>query len=58
MKAIKCNLPDTGAIEIYPMADLHIGDSMSDYKLIMERIEHVKNTPNAYCILDGDLADT
>lgn len=58
MKAIKCNLPDTGAIEIYPMADLHIGDSMSDYKLIMERIEHVKNTPNAYCILDGDLMDT
>lgn len=40
------------------MADLHIGDSMSDFKLIMERIEHIKNTPNAYCILDGDLMDT
>jgi predicted phosphodiesterase len=24
----------------------------------MERIEYIKNTPNAYCILDGDLMDT
>ena len=40
------------------MADLHLGDSNCDYKLIMERIEYIKNTPNAYCILDGDLMDT
>jgi predicted phosphodiesterase len=58
MKAIKCDLPFAEVIEIHPMADLHIGDLMSDYKLIMERIEHIKNTPNAYCILGGDLMDT
>lgn len=58
MKTIKCDLPDKGIIEIHPMADLHIGDSMSDAKLITERLEHIKNTPNAYCILDGDLMDT
>jgi len=58
MKTIRCDLQDTGTIEIHPMADLHLGDSMSDAKLIMERIEHIKNTPNAYCILDGDLMDT
>ena len=58
MKAIRCDLPFAEQIEIHPMADLHIGDSMSDYKLIMERIEHIKNTPNAYCVLDGDLMDT
>jgi predicted phosphodiesterase len=58
MKPIRCDLPYAEQIEIHPMADLHIGDSMSDYKLIMERIEHIKNTPNAYCILDGDLMDT
>ena len=58
MKAIKCDLPYAEVIEIHPMADLHIGDMMSDYKLIMERIEHIKNTPNAYCILGGDLMDT
>jgi predicted phosphodiesterase len=58
MKAIKCDLPYADTIEIHPMADLHIGDSQCDYKLIMERIEHIKNTKNAYCILDGDLMDT
>ncbi len=58
MKAIKCDLPYADTIEIHPMADLHIGDSQCDYKLIMERIEHIKNTPNCYCILDGDLMDT
>lgn len=58
MKAIRCDLPYAEQIEIHPMADLHIGDSMCDFKLIQERIEHIKNTPNAYCILDGDLMDT
>lgn len=58
MKAIRCDLPYADWIEIHPMADLHIGDSMADYKLIMDRIEYIKNTPNAYCILGGDLMDT
>lgn len=58
MKAIKCDLPYAEVIEIHPMADLHIGDSQCDHKLIKERIEHIKNTPNAYCVLDGDLMDT
>ena len=58
MKAIRCDLPYAEQIEIHPMADLHIGDNMCDFKLIQERIEHIKNTPNAYCILDGDLMDT
>lgn len=58
MKSIKCNLPYAEQIEVWPMSDLHIGDSMCDFKLIMERIEYIKNTPNAYCILDGDLMDT
>ena len=40
------------------MADLHIGDPQSDYKSILERIEYIRKTPNAYCILDGDLMDT
>lgn len=58
MKAIRCDLPYAEKIELHPMADLHLGDPGSDYKLIMQRIEHIKNTPNAYCILDGDLMDT
>lgn len=57
MKAIRCDLPFAEVIEIHPMADLHLGDINSDFKLIMEKIEHIKNTDNAYCILDGDLMD-
>jgi predicted phosphodiesterase len=58
MKAIRCDLPYAETIEIHPMADLHIGDFNSDYKSILERIEYIKRTENAYCILDGDLMDT
>lgn len=58
MKAIRCDLPYAEKIEILPLADLHIGDSCADFKLIMSRIEYIKNTPNAYCILGGDLMDT
>jgi predicted phosphodiesterase len=58
MKAIKCDLPFAEVIEIHPMADLHIGDNMCDFKSVMERIEYIRNTPDAYCILDGDLMDT
>lgn len=58
MKCIRCDLPYAETIELHPMSDLHIGDFQCDYKLILERIEHIKNTPNAYCILDGDLMDT
>ena len=58
MKAIRCDLPFAEIIELHPMADLHLGDMQSDFKLIMERIEHIKNTENAYCILDGDLMDS
>lgn len=58
MKCIKCDLPYADKIEIHPMADLHIGDAHCDYKSILERIEYIKKTPNAYVILDGDLMDT
>lgn len=58
MKVIKCDLPFADKIELHAMSDLHIGDSLCDYKSILERINHIKNTPNAYCILDGDLMDT
>lgn len=58
MKVIKCDLPFHEVIEIHTMADLHIGDRHCDFNLIMERINYIKNTPNAYVILDGDLMDT
>ena len=58
MKVIKIDLPrDLEAVELHTFADEHIGDEHSDIKRVMQRIEYVKNTPNAYCILNGDIMD-
>ena len=59
MKVIKAYLPeDAESIEIRPLADLHIGDYCCNYNDILNELEHIKNTPNCYCVLDGDLMDT
>lgn len=53
MKVIRANLPrDIEVLELHIFADEH-----SDIKRVMQRIEYVKNTPNAYCILNGDIID-
>lgn len=58
MKIIKIDLPNELAqIELHTFADEHIGDEQSDIKRVLQRIEYVKNTPNAYCILNGDIID-
>lgn len=59
MKSIKADLPkELDSIEIRPLADLHIGDMSCDFKAILDELEYIKNTPNCYCVLDGDLMDT
>ena len=56
MKAIKIDLPrDMESAEIHTFADLHIGDKFCDKELIRQRVECVKNTPTAYCVLNGDI---
>jgi predicted phosphodiesterase len=58
MKTIKIDLPaDLTSVELHTFADEHIGDEHCDMKRLMERIEYVKNTPNAYCIMNGDILD-
>ena len=58
MKAIKIDLSsELKQIELHTFADEHIGDQHSDVKRVMQRIEYVKNTPNAFCILNGDIID-
>ena len=58
MKVIKIDLPsDLAQIELHTFADEHIGDEHSDIKRVLQRIEYIKNTPNAYCILNGDIID-
>lgn len=58
MKVIKIDLSSAlDKLELHVFADEHIGDEHCDIKRLMERIEYVKNTPYAYCILNGDLMD-
>ena len=58
MKVIKIDLSqDILQLEIHLFADEHIGDEYCDMDNLYKRIDHVKNTPNAYCILNGDILD-
>ena len=58
MKVIRADLPRSiEVLELHIFADEHIGDEHSDLKRLLNRIEYVKNTPNAYCILNGDIID-
>ena len=58
MKLIKIDLPkELEKIELHTFADEHIGDEHSDLERLKQRIEYVANTPNAYCVLNGDIID-
>jgi hypothetical protein len=58
MKVIKIDLSkELDSIELHVFADEHIGDEHCDFERLLERIEHVKKTPNAYCILNCDILD-
>ena len=56
MKVIKVTLPrNLKNIEIRIFADLHIGDKHCATEAIAKEIEYVRNTPNCYAILNGDI---
>jgi predicted phosphodiesterase len=58
LKVIKIDLPkDIEKIELYTFADEHIGDEHADLERLKQRIEYVANTPDAYCVLNGDIID-
>jgi hypothetical protein len=42
-------------IQIIPLADGHLGDENCDLNLFKKTIDYIKNTPNCYAILNGDL---
>lgn len=56
MKTIKVDLDrDIQFLELVPIADAHIGDSLCDMELLRREIEYVRTNRNAYAILNGDL---
>lgn len=44
-------------VEIIPLGDVHIGDKQLDFKLLKSMVDYIKDTPDAYTILNGDILD-
>lgn len=58
MKCIKIDLSqDIRELEIEIFSDLHIGSKKCDYYAIQERIKRVKDNPNVYAIVLGDICN-
>lgn len=56
MKSIKVELgSDIDSLEIHTLADWHIGDKHCKINEIKNTLKYIKETPNAYVILNGDL---
>lgn len=58
MKIVKRDLEqDIDKLTIIPISDVHIGDKTADLKAFKEVLERIKNEPNTYTILNGDLCN-
>lgn len=58
MKVIKVDLPkEHDKIIICPISDVHLGSPECDIEMLNKEIEFIQKTPNAYCILNGDIID-
>lgn len=58
MKVIEKKLgQDIEKLTIIPISDVHIGDKTADLKAFKEVLERIKNEPNTFTILNGDLCN-
>lgn len=58
MKVIKRELSkNIDKLTIIPISDVHIGDKTTNLKAFKEILERIKNEPNTYTILNGDLCN-
>lgn len=58
MKVINVNLgKDLKELRIIPISDVHIGDKLTNYKLLKEVLQAIKDTPNVYTIINGDICN-
>ena len=59
MRSVRVDLStELKSVELHTFGDWHIGDEFCDMATIKAEIEQVRTTPNAYCILNGDLCNT
>lgn len=58
MKVIKRELSsEIKKLTIIPISDVHIGDKTTNLKAFRDVLERIKNEPNTYTILNGDLCN-
>ena len=62
MKIVKVNLNKEqnkimDDITIIPIADVHLGDELCNLKLLKKVLERIKEEPNTYTIINGDLCN-
>lgn len=62
MKIIKINLNEEAGlihddVTIIPIADVHIGDKLANLKRLKEALQRIKEEPNTYTIINGDLCN-
>lgn len=58
MKIIKRDLnTNIDKITIIPISDVHIGDKCANLKAFKEVLERIKNEPNTYTIINGDICN-
>lgn len=56
MQTIKIDLPETlKSVHLVPLSDAHIGDALADEQAFRSWLRFIQETPNAYCVLNGDL---
>lgn len=58
MKIITHTLDADDAIHVLPLADTHIGDAHCDLDKVISAVKGIRDMPNCYTILDGDLMNT
>lgn len=55
MKILSFDFPeDWTSLELFPLADLHIGDPKTDVKLFQNFVKYIKEKPNRLVVFNGD----
>jgi hypothetical protein len=56
-KILSANIGQHDEIILYGLSDWHLGSEYCDKKLLEKFIETIRTTPNAYCLILGDVMD-
>ena len=55
---IKTKLNIGNNLKLYVLSDAHLGSAEVDLNTLKQIIQFIKDTPECYCILLGDILDT